>query len=134
MLSESPKRRSRYKRAAANPVDGRFQEDGDADILALVHDYRYLTQPLLELLTGRPTTSIKRRLRYLFDHNYLAKVHFSRAYRETGSTRDIYVLDEPGREKYQQLTGRKADASPLRNQNKDPQLEHTLLILSLIHI
>lgn len=128
MLSETAKRRSRYKRAVNDPVDGRFQVEGDTEIITLVHDYRYLTRPLLELLTARRGTSLKRRLRFLYDHHYLAKVHFSRAYRETGSMADIYVLDEPGREQYQRSTGEKADASPLRNQNKDPQLEHTLLI------
>lgn len=107
---------------------GRYQDPGDTDLLKLIHEYRYLTRPLLELLAGRKGTSLKRRLRFLFDNHYIWKVHFSRAYTETGSTPDIYVLDEVGREEYERRTGEKADPSPKRNQNRDPQLEHALLI------
>ena len=122
------KRRIRYKRDAEKPRPGKFQSKGDGDIILLIHEYRYLTRPLLELLTGRKGTSLKNRLRYLYDNNYLWKVQFSRSYTETGSTPDIYVLDEKGREFYHELTGQKAELSPKRNQNKDPQLEHALLI------
>jgi hypothetical protein len=137
------KRRIRYKRDAEKPRPGIFQSKGDGAIILLIHEYRYLTRPLLEVLTGRKGTSLKNRLRYLYDNGYLWKVQFSRSYTETGSTPDIYVLDEKGRELYHEITGQKAEASPKRNQskwisglctsfkrnqNKDPQLEHALLI------
>lgn len=122
------KRRIRYKRDIEKPRPGKLQSKGDGDIILLIHEYKYLTRPLLELLTGRKGTSLKNRLRYLYDNGYLWKVQFSRSYTETGSTPDIYVLDEKGRELYHELTGLKAEQSPKRNQNKDPQLEHTLLI------
>lgn len=125
---KTDKRRIRYKRDIEKPRPGKFQSKGDGEIILLIHEYRYLTRPLLELLTGRKGTSLKNRLRYLYDNGYLWKVQFSRSYTETGSTPDIYVLDEKGREVYQQMTRQKAEASPKRNQNKDPQLEHALLI------
>lgn len=120
--------RSRYKRDKSNPRPGRFQTPGDAEIILLIHEYRYLTRPLIELLTGRQGTTLKRRLRFLFDNGYLWKVQFSRSYTDTGSTPDIYVLDKKGQEAYNQITGQVADQSPKRNLNKDPQLEHSLLI------
>ncbi len=129
--SNPSKRRTRYKRDADDPRPGKFQSRGDTDIILLVHEYKYLTRTLLELLTGRKGTSLKNRLRYLYDNGYLLKVQFSRSYTETGSTPDIYILDEQGREVYQKITGQKADPSPKRNQNKDPQLEHALLVNSV---
>lgn len=122
------KRRSRYKRAEQKPRPGRFQTKGDTEIILLIHEFRYLTRSLLEFLTGRKGTSLKNRLRFLYDNGYIWKVQFSRSYTETGSTPDIYVLDDKGSQIYQEITGKKADASPKRNLNKDPQLEHTLLI------
>jgi len=123
------KRRSRYRRADIdNRVPGRYQDPGDTEIIKLVHEYKMLTRQLLEHLTGRKDKAIKRRLRFLFDHEYLNKLYFSKTYVEFGSAPDIYVLDRRGREEYQARTGEKADHSPLRNQNKDPQLEHTLLV------
>lgn len=126
--SKQYRRRTRYKRDAEAPRLGKFQSRGDTQIILLVHEYKYLTRQLLELLTGRKGTSLKNRLRYLYDNGYLLKVQFSRSYTETGSTPDIYILDEKGREIYQKVTGNKPDPSPKRNQNKDPQLEHTLLV------
>jgi len=131
MNHQNNKRRTRYKRDTEDPRPGRFQNQGDTEIILLIHEYKYLTRPLLELLTGRRGTSLKNRLRFLYDNGYLWKVQFSRAYTETGSTPDIYVLDEKGREVYQMTTGQKADPSPKRNQNRDPQLEHSLLINSV---
>jgi len=128
MNHQNNKRRSRYKRDIEKPRAGRFQVEGDTQIIRLVHEYKYLTRPLLELLTGRKGTSLKNRLRFLYDNGYLLKVQFSRAYTETGSTPDIYILDEKGRQIFQEATGEKPDPSPKRNQNKDPQLEHALLI------
>lgn len=129
--SKQGKRRIRYKRDADHPRPGKFQSRGDTDIILLVHEYKYLTRTLLELLTGRKGTSLKNRLRFLYDNGYLLKVQFSRSYTETGSTPDIYILDEQGREVYQKKTGQTADPSPKRNQNKDPQLEHALLVNSV---
>ncbi len=129
--SKQGKRRIRYKRDIQDPKPGKFQSRGDTDIILLVHEYRYLTRTLLELLTGRKGTSLKNRLRFLYDNGYLLKVQFSRSYLETGSTPDIYILDEQGREVYQKITGQKANPSPKRNQNKDPQLEHALLVNSV---
>ena len=120
------KPRSRYKRDNQNPRPGKFQPKGDAEIIQWVHECRYLTRPLLELLTDRKGTSLKNRLRFLYDNGYLEKVQFSRNYLATGSTPDIYVIDKKGRDVYFEITGQKADHSPKRNQNKDPQLEHTL--------
>lgn len=128
MNDQNNKRRSRYKREQEQPRPGKFQTKGDAEIILLIHEYRYLTRNLLELLTGRKGTSLKNRLRFLYDNGYIWKVQFSRAYTETGSTPDIYVLDDNGSEVYQELTGKKPDPSPKRNQNKDPQLEHSLLV------
>jgi len=129
--SNQSKRRTRYKRDADDPRRGKFQSRGDNEIILLVHEYKYLTRTLLELLTGRKGTSLKNRLRFLYDNGYLLKVQFSRSYTETGSTPDIYILDEQGREVYQKITGQKADPSTKRNQNKDPQLEHALLVNSV---
>jgi len=128
-MNNTTKRRSRYKRDS-NPVKGRYQHPGDTEIIKLVHEYKYLTRPLLELLTGRKDRSIKRRLRFLFDHQYLAKVQFTRSYQETGSTPDVYVLDTKGRAAYGEHTGLAPDyhRTQLEKRNRDPQLEHTLLI------
>ena len=128
MNQNESKRRPRYKRDNLAPRPGRFQSKGDAEIVLLVHEYKYLTRRLLELLTGRRGTSLKNRLRFLYDHEYLWKIQFSRSYLEMGSSPDIYVLDEKGRQKYHEITNRVADPSPIRNQNRDTQLEHTLLI------
>jgi len=126
--SNQGKRRTRYKRDADDPRKGKFQSRGDSEIILLVHEYKCLTRTLLELLTGRRGTSLKNRLRFLYDNDYLLKVQFSRSYTETGSTPDIYILDQRGREVCRNITGEKADPSPKRNQNKDPQMEHALLV------
>ncbi len=128
MNQEMKDRRSRYKRDRKNPRPGRFQAKGDTEIILFLHDYKYITRPLLEVLTSRKGTSLKNRLRFLFDHGYLMKVQFSRAYTEKGTTPDVYILDERGRGAYQWATHMKADPSPKRNLNKDLQLEHALLI------
>lgn len=128
MSNNTNKIRSRFQRDTKNPRPGRFQTEGDSQIIVLIHEYKYLTRALLELLTGRKGTSLKNRLRFLYDNRYLSKIQFSKSYIEKGTNPDIYVLDVKGREVYKQITGEVADKSPKRNLNKDPQLEHNLLI------
>lgn len=119
-------RLSRY-RAGKIKSDSLIFQDGDATLLTNLADYRYLTTEMLTTLTGRSVKALQRRLRKLFDGGYLGRIPFKSGKVGYPST-VIHVLKPKGALKASEISGRKVIATPLKNENREYQLAHHLLV------
>jgi len=127
------RRRSKYKPNQENKPPLRFN-DGDVVILDFVQQYRYLTTPILSLLTGRIPKVINERTQKLWLHGYLGRLHLPHTY-TGGSSPSIHVLNERGRQFLAGHFDRPLSAigtSPLAQENPEKHLKHSLLV-SHIH-
>lgn len=123
------KKQSKYLRAE-NPALFRLT-DGDLQILHYVYYFRYITTPMLVMITGRAPQKINARTRFLYDAGYLERLHLPHPRSGGGSQQSIHVLDEKGLQllsEYLKVPRKEMGTSPKHNENPEMILRHKLLI------
>jgi len=117
---------SRYKPQKSKASSFVFQ-DGDAEILVHLSRYRYLTTEMLSVLTERSQRTLWRRLRMLFDAGFIGRIPFKSG-KGGWPTTVIHVLTPKGAGRAGELTAKKVISTPLKNENREYQLAHHLLV------
>jgi hypothetical protein len=123
------KRRSKYKRVQENKPLLNLS-DGDLSILEIIWRYRYITTPMLSILTGRIPKIINERTHKLWQHGYLGRLHFPHTY-TGGSSPSIHVIDDKGRSllaRQLELPLSEIGSSPMTQKNPEMHLKHSLLV------
>ncbi len=104
MMQTMQKKWSKYKRPEQDARGPLRFTDRDAEILELFspNEFRFLTGEIISCITRRHIKSIRRRLRTLWEHEYLSKYYPPNSYesvnnKEGGSQKAVYYLCERGR-------------------------------------